>query len=371
MTMKRITALLLAIFTICLTAYGCNRSNAAGDDTTTTTESTTNPWDILDGTKASEETTAEIEQTDATDAASTEDASVDVASADATTKTTKTTTAPPKSTAGTNKTTTTAKKTTTTAKTTTKATTTAAKTTTAAAGSNINPDSKDAALAAFNSAVSKAVSGKSGFGKRHSITYTGWNFDDSLLDGLNIPGFSNPVSYISDALNSALNNGVRTASNQKGNASQLIKNSTFTMSDMRDVAYSGSRGGDWTITLYVKDGETRKTNQASMTGSAPITKGPLNLATSGGTIHDHMNANRISTLIKGQLSLLSADPIDVSERTTGAKLVVKLDAKGRLKSITATYNQAINIREIKLLSRSFKDITGSSAVTVIYDSFVH
>ena len=395
--MKRILTLSLAALLVCLFFFGCNRDTAQVDQPTVLdpTASTANPWDIL--ADDNETTTESAEQTDPTGGITTSGATgtkLVTTTAKATTKTTKATTTA-KATTKTTKATTTAKattkttKATTTAKATTKttkatttakattattkATTTTAKATTTTQSGSFGIAGKDAALQAFNSAVGKAVSGRAGFAKRHMVTYQGWKYDPGLLSGLNISLVNDVSNYLSGQLNSVLNNGVRTASNQKGSASGLIKNSTLAMGDLRDVTYAKS-GGDWTVTLLVKGGETRRQKGSTgYTGTAPIAKGPLNHAISDGTVYDHMTADRIFNLIKNQLRLLQADPIDISESTANTKIVAVLGSSGQLKSMTVTYDQTINIRAIKFLTgnTTFRDNTGSSSVTITYDSFLY
>jgi len=208
------------------------------------------------------------------------------------------------------------------------------------------------------------------------ITAQNWAFDQGFLDSLTIPGLGSildPNDYLSGALNTALGKGMRTATASKGSGNSLITASAFTMADMKDVAYSGSAGGQWTITMTVKDGETRQRKGGSLTGSSPIDKGPLGQATGSGNIHDHMDANKIFALVKSSFSIVSVEPIDITESTSQVKFVAKLDSQGRLTELKVTFNQTINLREIQVLGglQSYKDNKGSSSVTVTYDGFVY
>jgi len=363
---KRMLLVLLAALLICLPSFGCSRDakpvNQMTEDTSTT-ETTINPWDDLPG--FGDEETGVVEQTDPIE-------ETDPARDDTTTTATaaKTTTTAKAATTRTNTPATTTR--TTTRTTTTTRTATTAKAPTTASGS-FNIASRDAALAAFNSGVAKVVNGRAGFAKSHLITRQGWNYDAALTNGLNIPLVGDAASYISGQLGSALGNGIRTASNQKGSASLLIKNSNFTMTDMRDVTYARS-GNEWTVTLLVKGGETRrKKPNTGYTGTAPIAKGPLNHALGDGSVYDHMTADRIFSLIKDRLGLIQADPIDVSEATSNTKIVARLNTNGELKSFTVTYDQTINIREIRFLAGTtpFRNNTSSSAVTITFDAFLY
>jgi hypothetical protein len=267
-----------------------------------------------------------------------------------TTKTTKTTTLPVLSGSGSSTKTTTA--------------------TTKRAGSAISINSKEEALGAFNSAVQKVTGGKAGFAKSHLVTSRDWDFDQALGNAPAIPGIGEIDP--SRILNDALNKGPTTATAQKGSGNSLIRGSSLAMGDMKDVTYTGSAGATWTITMTVKDGETRRKKGGGLTGSAPVDRGPLSLAT-GGSLSDHMDADKIFALVKDSFSIVGVEPIDISESTTQAKFVASLDAEGRLTELRVTFNQTINLRDIAVLGglQSFKDGTGSSAVTITYDGFVY
>ena len=250
-------------------------------------------------------------------------------------------------------------------------------TATRAPGNAISINSKEAALSAFNTAVQKAVSGKAGFAKSHMITSQNWAFDPAFTDSLTIPGLSSffdPNEYLSAALNTALGKGMRTATANKGSGNSLLTNSSFTMADLKDVTYTGSAGGQqWIVTLLVKDGETRQRRTGGPTGSSPIDKGPLGLATGSAGLYDHMAADKVFSLVKSSFAIVNAEPIDISESTCQVKFVAKLDSEGRLVELQAAFNQTINLREITVLNgmQSFTNNQGSSAVTVTYDGFVH
>ena len=238
----------------------------------------------------------------------------------------------------------------------------------------ITIDSRDTALSAFNAAVKRAIDSKAGFAKSHLITYKDWAFDQELLAGLpSMGGFFDPNAYLTGALNSALGKGARTATAHKGDGHTLMKNSSLTMGDLKDVTYSGAAGGDWTITLTVKDGETRQEKRLlgnRATGNSPIDKGPLHQATGDGNIYDHMDADKIFSLMG---SIPAVTPIDISESTAQVKITARLDGEGKLIELKATYNQTINLKEVRLLNgvQSYKDNVGSSTVTVTYDAFAY
>ena len=240
----------------------------------------------------------------------------------------------------------------------------------------INIAGKDEALSRFNAAVKRVIDGKAGFAKSHMITYKDWTFDQGLLDGLpDVIKLFNPTQYLSDALNTALGKGIRSASVYKGDSSSLLKSSTLTMGDLKDVTYSGSAGGEWTVTLLVNDGQTRQEKRLfgnnKSSGTSPIDKGPLGLAAA--SIYDHMDADKVFGLIKDSFSFLNVEPIDVQENTSQVQFVAKLDGQGRFIELRATYNQTINLKDIRVLNgmQSYKDNKGSSAVTVTFDSFVY
>jgi len=286
-----------------------------------------------------------------------------------------------------NASTTTTKPATTTTKASTASTSTTTTTTTTKAGATqhypggLNITSQDAALSAFNAAVKRVVDNKAGFAKSHLITYKDWAFDQALLADVTIPGLSSLLNidtnkYLADALNSALGKGIRSATASKGDSNSIIKNSAFTMGDLNSVTYTGTAGGDWIVTLHVKDGETRQQKRflgSRATGNSPIDKGPLHQAVGDGNIYDHMDADKIFHLVKSSLSFINADPIDISETTTQVRFVARIDGQGRLLELKATYNQTINLKEIRILSGldTYKDNTGSSTVTVTYDSFAY
>ncbi|MDR0344450.1 MAG: hypothetical protein LBI49_15320 [Nocardiopsaceae bacterium] len=54
-----------------------------------------------------------------------------------------------------------------------------------------------------------------------------------------------------------------------------------------------------------------------------------------------------------------------------AHTVRVLDGEGNLVSLTATYNQQINLAEIRILNgvTSYKDNVGSGSVKITYDTF--
>ena len=260
--------------------------------------------------------------------------------------------------------------------TTTRPPTTTARPTTGNYANPITITSKDGALAAVNSAVQKVISNKVGFGKSHMITYKDWSYDPALLEGIPTVGLGNifdPETWMNTALNGALSKGVRSATQHKGESTVLIKNPTWTMADLKDVTYSGMTNGNWTITITVKDGSTRQEKRlfgSGTSGDSPIDRGPLHMATGDGGIYDHMRADYIFSMVK-KITVINADPIDISETTTQVKFVAVLDGGGNFVSLTATYNQQINLAEIKILNgvQSYKDNVGSGSVTVTYDEF--
>jgi hypothetical protein len=348
-------------------------------------EQTTDPWDIF---------TVEQESSDAPDAPTTEPGVITsivyiypTQAGATTTKAPAPGTNPPATAA---RTTTTAARTASTARTnpttrttaTTRSTTNTTRTTTTVSTSSkhfsspISIGSKEAALSAFNSAVKKVIDSRAGFNKSHMITYKDWVYDPALLEGLGIPGlgaWGDPSTYLTGALNTALNRGVHSATAHKGDANQLIKNPTWTMADLKDVTYSGKQGGDWTITVTVKDGFTRQEKRLfgnGTSGDSPIDRGPLYMATGDANLYDHMRADQVFTLLKN-ITALNVDPIDISETTSQVKFVAVLDGGGSFVSLSASYNQQLNLAEIKMLNgmQSYKNNVGSSSVTVTYDVF--
>lgn len=240
----------------------------------------------------------------------------------------------------------------------------------------ITINSKESALSYFNAAVKKTLDKKAGFSKSHKVVYKDWTFDQDLLDSFTLPGlgsYVDPSTYLSGALNNALGKGVTTATAHQGDSHSLMKNSTLTMANLKDIVYSGSTGGNWTITLTVVNGDTRKTKSGGASGSAPIDKGPLHMATGDGGIYDHMSGEQIFDIIKKQLTIINADPIDISESTTQTKFIATLDGEGKLIGLTASYNQTINLNQIKILNgaSTYEDNTGSATVTITYDTFVY
>ncbi|MDR0530688.1 MAG: hypothetical protein LBG83_01290 [Oscillospiraceae bacterium] len=270
---------------------------------------------------------------------------------------------------------TTTARTTTTTRTTARTTTTKAKTTTQTTsyptGSSFGIASKEGALAAFNAAVDGALNGKASFDKSHKITWNAWSYDPAISNGLNFALFDSVDAMLDQALNTLLGKGIQTASAVRGASNSLLASSRLTMSDLNSADYSGTKGGEWTITLSVKNGETRQ-RQSGFSGSSPIDKGPLQMATGEGNIYDHMDAGRLVALIKSsQLGLLNIDPIDVQENTSAVNFVAKLDGGGALRSLNVSYSQLVNLREIKILNgeTTYKDNTGTSSVSITYDNF--
>ena len=366
--MKRIYAMFGAALLLMGLAFGCGGQPASAPAAETTTE------DYGWLSQLSEQTVTEpVEPTDADPLAPETYTSIVYLTYPPSTKPGAATTTKA-STAGGN--TVTSTKTTASAATTTKISTTTTGSTKYYAN-GISIASKDAALSAFNAAVKKVIDSKAGFMKRHLITYKDWAFDQALLDGIpSFGGLFDPASYISGPLNKALGNGTHSATGHKGDSNSLIKNSSFSMGDLKDVTYSGKAGGEWTVTLLVNDGSTRQEKRlfgSGISGNSPIDKGPLNQATGDGGIYDHMSADKVFSLVKSSLSFINADPIDISESTSQVKFTARLDGEGKLVELKATYNQTINLKEIKILNGmdTYKDNTGSSTVTVTYDTFVY
>jgi len=241
----------------------------------------------------------------------------------------------------------------------------------------INISSKDEALSRFNAAVKRALDSRAGFSKRHMIAYKDWAFDQALLAGVpNFGGLFDPNAFVANQLNAALSNGVHSATCHKGDGTNLMKNSGFVMGDLRDVTYTGRQGGEWTVTLLVKDGQTRQEKRflgSRVTGNSPIDKGPLHMATGDGNLYDHMDADKIFSMLKNTFSFINAEPIDISESTSQVKFVARIDGEGKLVHLQATYNQTINLTEIRILNGldSYKNNTGSSTVTVTFEQFVY
>ena len=264
---------------------------------------TVDPWENYTLDESTQEETGPEESTGPTQAVSTSKAATQPTNnANSTAKTTTTT-----KNANTTTTTTKAGNTTTT---TTTSTTTTTTTTTKSAGT-IAIASKEAALAAFNSAVKKAVDSKAGFGKSHLVTPKDWKIDLDWLGIPELPLIGPWEPYLTEWLNTALFRPIPTVTAQKGSANSLIKTPTWTMSDMKDVSYSQT-GSLWTVTLDVKDGRTRQEKRlltSGITGDSPIDRGPLDLATGGAGLYDHIRANHIFAQVK-QLTVIAADPIE-------------------------------------------------------------
>ncbi|MDR1927850.1 MAG: hypothetical protein LBQ33_04335 [Oscillospiraceae bacterium] len=273
------------------------------------------------------------------------------------------------------KTTTAARPSATTGKTTTKTTTTK-KATTKYFANPIAINSQEEALRAFNAAIQRVLDQKPGFSKSHAIGWDSWQFDQDMLVIPSIPLVGEVTQVMSAALSAALSEGTQTAAVQKGDSHQLLQKSGFTMDHMKSVNYSHD-GSDWTVTLNVMDGSTRQQKRylsSGISGNSPIDKGPLALAT-GAKIYDHMTADRVFALVKESLSILSADPLDVTESSSAIRFVAKIDGGGSLQSLTVTYNEAINIAEIAILKggagNTFQDIKGSGKVKIVFRDFVY
>ena len=347
--MKRITAILCAALLLMALALGCDSEPAAVQ--------------LPDPTDSYEWTAPTLPETEAEPVEPTDADPLEPETETTTKKTTTTTAATLSGSASSTKTTTTKSTTTTTQK---------------GAGGGSAIGSKEAALDAFNAAVKKAVDSKAGFAKSHLITAQDWVFDQEFLNVIpSMGGLIDPDAALSAALDAALGKGMRTATAQKGQGNSLIRASSLSMGDVKDVTWSGSAGSGYTITVTVKDGETRQEKRLfgnnKSTGSAPIDRGPLYQATSGGGLYDHMDADKIFGLVKSAFSFANVEPHDISESTSQVKFVAKLDGQGRLTELKATYNQTINLRDIRVLNglQSYKDNKGSSSVTVTYDAFVY
>jgi len=356
--MKRFLAITCAILLLAALASGCKKESALVL-ATEPEETSENLWTFatLPETETEPvEPTDEESPQDESGAASTTKTNIPVLSGNAS-ATTRTTTAA--STTSTTK---------------SSSSSSSATTTTRPAGGAISISSKEEALRAFNSAVQQVTGGKAGFAKSHLITSQDWAFDQGFLESVNIPfvGAEMISQQLSGVLNTALGKGLRTSTAGKGSANSLISASAFTMADMKDVTWSGG-GQQWTVTLSVKDGETRQKKGGSLTGSSPIDKGPLSLAANSPGLYDHMNAGHVFSLVKTSFSFVNVEPIDISESTSQVVFTAKLDAQGRLTELKATFRQTINLNEIKVLNglQSYKDNKGSSSVTVTYDSFVY
>jgi len=354
--MKRIVAILCAALLLTALASGCKKDEPAVvlvTDEETTVELWTYPTLPEEETEPVEPTDAEPEQAEPTAASTT------------TTRTTTTSKVPVLS--GN-------------ASASTPTTTTSAATTTTTTRQNANAisiNSREDALGAFNSAVQKATGGKAGFAKSHLITAQDWTFDQAFLDTLpSLGGLIDPGATLSSTLNAALGKGMRTATATKGSANSLLTASAFTMADMKDVTWSASSGVT-TVTLSVKDGETRQEKRLfgnnRSTGASPIDKGPLGMATGSAGLYDHMDADKIFGLVKSSFSIVNAEPIDIQESTSQVKFVAKLDGQGRLIELKATFNQTINLKDIRILNgaQAFRDNKSSSTVTVTYDNFMY
>jgi len=350
--MKRIVAILCASLLLMALAFGCNSEPAAVQ--------------LPDPTDSYEWTAPTLPETETEPVEPTDANPLETKTETTTKKTTTTTAATLSGSASSTKTTTTAK------------TTTTQKDTTKYYANGITIDSKDAALSAFNAAAKKAVDSKAGFNKSHLITAQDWVFDQEFLDVIpSFGGLIDPNASLSSLLNGALGKGMRTATAKKGESNSLIRASSLSMGDVKDVTYTGSASSGYTVTVTVKDGETRQEKRLfgnnRSTGSSPIDSGPLNQATSGGGLYDHMDADKIFALVKSAFTAVNVEPHDISESTSQVKFVAKLDGQGRLIELKATYNQTINLRDIRILNglQSYKDNKGSSTVTVTYDAFVY
>ncbi|MDR1465287.1 MAG: hypothetical protein LBJ11_08330 [Oscillospiraceae bacterium] len=240
----------------------------------------------------------------------------------------------------------------------------------------ISITSKDNALSVFNASVKKVVSEKPGFGKSHNITFGSWQLDPALLGGYEslIPLPADQVNnYISSMLNSSLGSGgLKTATASKGYANQIIRESAWAMSDLKDVTYAKD-GANWIVTITVNDGNTRQQKKflsSGITGNSPIDKGPLHMATGDGSLYDHMTADRVFALIKANAGKL-VDPIDISEITNQIKFVATIDGGGYLVRLTADYHQQFTLGEVTVVTsgQGVKDQTGSANVHIVYSDF--
>ena len=369
--MKRISAIFIAALLLAVLAFGCGKDPAAVQLPDPDGESSWTVPTTIETESQSETETESITGPDEPQAGTTAKAATTTKTPtlSGSASTSKTTTTKPSTSSNSTSSSASSKTTTTTKPTTTQ------KGTTKYYPNGISISSKDDALSKFNAAVKRTLDSKAGFSKSHMITYKDWAFDPALLSGIpNMGGLIDPNAYVSDALNTALGKGVHSATVHKGDGTNLLRSNSFSMGDLKDVTYSGTQGGEWTVTLLVNDGQTRQEKRlfgSGISGNSPIDKGPLHMATGDGNLYDHMSADRVFSLVKNGLNFINADPIDISESTSQVKFVARIDGEGKLVWLQATYNQTINLTEIRILNGmdTYRNNTGSSTVTVTFDGF--
>lgn len=222
------------------------------------------------------------------------------------------------------------------------------------------------ALKLFNDATKLAVTQKAGYKKTRYTKIT--DLDFGLLGQFDL------VKEVVHGFFDVGLSGEGTLKKEvaKGTSSDLLRASTWKLSDVKSATAVPDGNGGYNVTILIKDGVTRWTGEGGKdpgkgTLNSPVDKGPLCYGEDDDSKYDHKTAKNIYLAIN--LPDNNANTKDIGERSYNIKCEAKIDSQGRLQRLYGYLEMTVEVNHVQYLFVTLNNKAGSGYGEVVYEDF--
>jgi len=220
-------------------------------------------------------------------------------------------------------------------------------------------------LEMFNAATKKAVDSKAGYTKVRNTYIT--DLDFGLLGRFDI--VKREVYGFFDADGNGI--GYYESTVKKGTASDQLRASKWTMSDIKSAKAEPDGKGGYNVTIIIKDGGTRWSGQGgddigSGTKRSHVDNGPFCYGEDGDSRYDHKTSLNIYRAINDADDALTKD---IGENTTNIKVTAEIDAQGRLQRLYGYMDMRVDVYHVTYLIVTLTNKYGAGHGEVTFSDF--
>ncbi len=195
----------------------------------------------------------------------------------------------------------------------------------------VAPTNNAEIVALYNNAVNSAFDAKAGFGKTRYVDNV--NMDMSLA----LKAFKSLVEkFVGIGDENKYNETVSKGNWDSDAKKNYLRKSTITEADLTGASCKQD-GNFFVVTLNIKGGSSKGSEDSKFT-NAPVDKCGICVGKEDKGYYDHKTGEVIYDAIEGTYSAAKID-----ESYSNAKAVAKIDANGKLVSLTVTYDMAVAI----------------------------
>ncbi len=214
------------------------------------------------------------------------------------------------------------------------------------------PSSAAEIVEMYNNAVNKAVNDKAGYTKQRTTTIQEMN-GGALLK----------IQLVKDMINEFLGVGTTEYVNRKGTSEYLL-NASLSANDIKSATCE-NKGGNYTVTLNLKDGSSSAT-ALSKSDSSALARSGLVTGKVADSKYDYLSSGCVYESI--------SDVKDVSVKSikaanTNVRIVAVIDKDGKLLSLSASYDWTVEMESIKYTVVSVKKADGKAHTAVVLSDF--